>query len=254
MSGAGNFAKRGFLRSAAGLGQDAPRISAAQIAAALTEGRAAGRFWVWAAALAVGIVPFAAYTTLILYHFYIKGAFLWDSGLLAYLVGASDPVLPVPPIMTDGTFFAIHITPIFVLLSPVRWALPLTGTQFFAAFTGICHALPGLAVFWLLASGYRLRTPLGVAVAAFLAITFSFSGLALAIARYPHFEMLIAGAAMVFFVALSRERIAIAAVFFAICLATREDAGFHLFAILFLFIALRRWQGVPFYQQRREII
>src|SRR5215467_15987692 len=72
-----------------------------------------------------------------------------------------------------------------------------------------------------------LRTPLGVAVAAILGLAFSFSGLALAIARYPHFEMLIAGSAMLLFVALWQGRIAAVAVFFAICLATREDAGFH---------------------------
>src|SRR5215831_208489 len=176
MSGAVDFTKRVLLRPAAGLGQDAPRIELARLTAALTGGRAAGRFWVSAAVLAVGIVPFAAYTTLILYHFYIKGAFLWDSGLLAYLLGANNPRLPVPPIMTDGTFFAIHMTPVFVALSPLRSVLPLSDTQFFAVFSGVCHAVPGLAVFWVLTSGYRLRTPLGMAVAAILGLAFSFSG------------------------------------------------------------------------------
>src|SRR5207237_10834569 len=101
----------------------------------------------------VGFVPFAAFATLILYHFYIRGGFLWDSGLLAFLIGASDPRLPVPPIMTDGSFFAIHVAPIFVALSPIRSLLPLTGPQFFALFSGLCHALPALAVFWVLYSG-----------------------------------------------------------------------------------------------------
>ena len=123
MSAAFDLARRVLARPATGVGQDATPIGLAQLAAALTEGRAAGHGWVWAAALTVGIVPFAAYATLILYHFYIKGAFLWDSGLLAYLVGASDPRLPVPPIMTDGSFFAIHMTPIFVALSPLRTVL-----------------------------------------------------------------------------------------------------------------------------------
>jgi hypothetical protein len=255
MSAAFDLARRVLARPAvSGPGEDVSRVGLVPLAAALTEGRAASRFWVWAAALAVGIVPFAAFATLVLYHFYIKGAFLWDSGLLAFLIGASDPSLPVPPIMTDGTFFAIHITPIFVALSPIRSLLPLTHTQFFAAFTGLCHALPGLAVFWILYSGYRLRTPLGVALATVLGLAFSFSGLALAIARYPHFEMLIAGAAMLFFVALSQGRLLLAAVFFAICLMTREDAGFHLFAILFLLVALNRWRGVASPEQRREIV
>lgn len=255
MSGAGDFAKRVLPRpAAAGMGDDASRIGLAEITAALTEGRAAGRVCVWTATVTVGGLPFGAYATLILYHFYIKGAFLWDSGLLAYLIGARDPRLPVPPIMSDGSFFAIHVTPIFVALSPIRALLPLTDIQFFAAFTGLCHALPGLAVFWVLYSGYRFRTPLGVALAAVLGLAFSFSGLALAIARYPHFEMLIAGTAMLFFVALSQGRVAVAAVFFAICLATREDAGFHLFAILFLLVVLNRWRGLAWHAQRHDIV
>jgi hypothetical protein len=45
----------------------------------------------------------------------------------------------------------------------------------------------------------------------------------------------------------------LAGVFFAICLATREDAGFHLFAILFLLIALNRYRGLAWRMQRAEI-
>ena len=47
-----------------------------------------------AAAFVVAGVPFAAFTTLMLYHFYIKGAFFWDSGLLAALLSEADPRLP----------------------------------------------------------------------------------------------------------------------------------------------------------------
>ena len=253
MSTAIDLARRVLARGGAGIEHDAPRIGPAHLAAWLTEGRAVGRPVVRAMALAVGIVPFAAYATLILYHFYIRGGFLWDSGLLAFLIGASDPRLPVPPIMADGSFFAIHVAPIFVALSPIRSLLPLTGPQFFALFSGLCHALPALAVFWVLYSGYRLRTPLGVGVAAVLALAFSFNGLALAIARYPHFEMLIVGTALLFFVALLQGRLAVAAICFAICLATREDAGFHLFAILFLLIGLNRWRGIGWHEQRHEI-
>src|SRR5437773_1539147 len=253
MSTAIDLARRVLARGSAGLEHEAARIGPAHLAAWLTEGRAVRRPVVRAMALAVGIVPFAAYATLILYHFYIRGGFLWDSGLLAFLIGASDPRLPVPPIMADGSFFAIHVAPIFVALSPIRSLLPLTGPQFFALFSGLCHALPALAVFWVLYSGYRLRTPLGVGVAAVLALAFSFNGLALAIARYPHFEMLIVGTALLFFVALLQGRLAVAAICFAICLATREDAGFHLFAILFLLIGLNRWRGIAWHEQRHEI-
>ena len=224
----------------------------ARITALLTAGRQAR--WAPIAAVLAGAVPFAAFTTLVLYHFYIKGAFFWDSGLLAFLMSEADPRLPTPPIAGGESFFATHWTPIFVLLSLVRRLLPISDAQFFAGFSGLCHALPGLAAFWLLYAGFRLRTALGVTVAAALSLVFCFNGLALAIARYPHFEMLIVGTALLFFVAIARRRPVLASVFFVGCLLTREDAGFHLFGLLFLLIALNRYRGVPLRAQRGEIV
>ena len=210
--------------------------------------------WAVAAALFVAAVPFAAFTALTLYHFYVKGGFFWDSGLLAFLMSQVDPRLPTPPIFGGESFFTTHFTPIFLVLSPIQRVLPLSDTQFFAVFCGFCHALPGLAVFSLLYSGFRLRTALGLAVAAIVSIAFCFNGLALAIARYPHFEMLIVGTALLFFVALARRQLALASVFFAACLASREDAGFHLFGVLFLLVALNRYRGIALRDQWREIV
>jgi uncharacterized membrane protein len=207
-----------------------------------------------AAALLVAVVPFAAFTALTLYHFYVKGAFFWDSGLLAYLMSQADPGLATPPIFGGESFFATHFTPIFILLSPIRRILPLSDPQFFAAFCGFCHALPGLAAFWMLYSGFRLRTALGLTIAAIVSVAFCFNGLALAIARYPHFEMLIVGTALLFFVALARRRPLATSLFFAACLATREDAGFHLFGVLLLLVALNRYRGIALRDQRREIV
>jgi hypothetical protein len=138
-------------------------------------------------------------------------------------------------------------------VASIRRLLPVTDPQFFAGFTGLCHALPGLGVFWLLHSSFGLRRPFGVAIAATVALAFSFNGLALAIARYPHFEILIVGTFILFSVALIRRELVIAAVCFGICLATREDAGFHLFAVLFLLLLLNRRHGVSWQAQRPEI-
>src|SRR5438874_963020 len=209
--------------------------------------------WAVAAALFVAAVPFAAFTALTLYHFYVKGGFFWDSGLLAFLMSQVDPRLPTPPLFGGESFFGTHFTPIFVLLSLIRRLLSVSDAQFFAGFTGLCHALPGLAVFWLLYSGFRLRTALWLAVAAIVSIAFCFNGLALAIARYPHFEMLIIGTALLFFVALARGRPLAAGLFFAACLATREDAGFHLFGPLFLLVALNRFRRIAWRDQRLEL-
>jgi uncharacterized membrane protein len=199
-------------------------------------------------------VPFAAFTSLVLYHFYVRGSFLLDSGLLAYLAAHGGAFLPTPRVLGGQSFFATHLTPIFLVTAQLRRWLPVSDAQFFALFIGLCHALPGLGVFWLLRSGFGLRRPMGIVLAALLGMAFSFNGLALAIARYPHFEMLIVGGAILFAVALSRGKHLAAALWFALCLATREDAGFHLFAILFVLIALNRWHAVPWSAQRAEIV
>ena len=198
-------------------------------------------------------VPFAAFTSLVLYHFYVRGAFLLDSGLLAYLAAHGGPALPTPHVLGGQSFFATHLAPIFLATAQLRRWLPLYDAQFFALFIGFCHALPGMGVFWLLRSCFGLRRPSGIALAALLGMAFSLNGLALAIARYPHFEMLIVGGAILFAVALFRRQYVVAALSLALCLATREDAGFHLFAILFVLIALNRWRGMPWSAQRAEI-
>ena len=198
-------------------------------------------------------VPFAAFTSLVLYHFYLRGSFLLDSGLLAYLAAHGGPTLPTPHVLCGQSFFATHLTPIFLVTAQLRRWLPVYDAQFFALFIGFCHALPGIGVFSVLRSGFGLRRPAGIVLAALIGMAFSFNGLALAIARYPHFEMLIVGGAILFAVALVRRQHHIAALWFVLCLATREDAGFHLFALLFVLIALNRWQGMPWSAQRAEI-
>ena len=227
------------------------RLDGASFAALLTEGRPAA--WWPVAALLAAAVPFAAFASLVLYHFYIRGSFVWDAGLLAYLISSPDSRLATPALAGGGSFFAIHFAPIFVPISLLRRLLPVSDAQFFAGFLGLCHTLPGLAVFWVLYSGFRLRTAFGVATATLVSIAFGFNGLALAVARYPHFEMLIVGTALLFFVALMQQRTLLAGLFFALCLLTREDAGFHLVGLLFLLAALNRFRGVAWRDQRREI-
>ena len=75
-------------------------------------------------------------------------------------------------------------------------------------------------------------------LAAVLALFFAFDGLALAIAWFPHFMMFLVGTGMMVLAALVLRRLGIALVFFVLCLGAREDAGFHLFAFLSLYLAL----------------
>jgi hypothetical protein len=214
---------------------------------------AAPRYIVVLAAVMVGAVPFAAYATLVLNHFYVSGAFFYDSGLLGFLIWHSGAALAIPVLDGGASFYTIHISPIFILLSAISRVLPATMPQFVAGFEGMSHALPALAVFWLLISAYRMRSPFAVLGAAAISIGFAFNGLALAIARYPHFEMLIVGAVLLFVVALRRGRPGWAIVPFILGLATREDAGFDFAALLAVSTAFDWWYGVRLCEQKAAL-
>jgi hypothetical protein len=205
-----------------------------------------------AAMLAIGI-PFVAFANLVLFQFYARGSFVLDSGLLASLMWHGDAALTQPASLGGGSFFGTHVSLLFLPTLALSWCLPFSMPQFFAGFVGFSHALLALAVFWLLVQGFGLRRGVGPWIAALAALGFAFSGLAIAIARYPHFETLIAAFFLLFAVArvLGHPRLAVA--FFVLGLATREDAGFHYVAILGLLITLNVAYGVPLRQQRTEL-
>ena len=199
---------------------------------------------------AVFVIPFAAYGINILHSFYDIGSSFYDAGWTAYLIHDGDLQLHNPPCVGQGlSWFHFHTSPLFLVTSALGRLLPLTRIEFYAAFIGVSHALPAVAVFWLLVSGYRMTRPVAYVAAVLLAFFFSFNGLALAIARFPHFAMFMVGTGMMFLVALVLRRVGVALFFFILCLSTREDAGLHLFAMLSLLSVLERARGTPWLEQ-----
>ncbi|MGI4800880.1 MAG: hypothetical protein ACRYG8_44025 [Janthinobacterium lividum] len=190
------------------------------------------------------VLQLVAFTDLVLFHFYQRGGFLLDSGLLASLTWHSDAALTQPDSLGGTSFFAIHVVPLFLLASQVSWLLPVSLPQFFAGFVGFSHSLLALAVFWLLAEGYGLRQSGSVWLAALVGVGFAFSGLAIAIARYPHFETYIAAFFLLSVTARSLGRPRMAGVLLVLGLATREDAGLHYAAVLLLTVMLDRLRGL----------
>ena len=207
---------------------------------------------------ALGLVAaapaFVAYADFILNHFYRYGAVLLDSGLLADLAWHHGVTLRGSDVIGGQSFYAIHIAPIFVVLSALSWLVPVAMAQWFALVTGVAHSLLAIAVFWILTAEYRMRAGWRIMAAMLLAVAFSFNGLAIAQVRYPHFEILIADGMILFLVAWWRRRYFLAAIFFALCLICREDAGFHLFAVLAVLVALRWRDGTPLPAQKPALI
>jgi len=210
-------------------------------------------FGVLAAASFAACLPFAAFSRLVLYHFYLRGSFLLDSGLLAFLIWHSDALLTQPESLGGGSFFATHMSPVFLPVAALSRPLPFSMPQFFAGFIGFSHALLALAVFWLVVEGFGLRRGAGPWLAAFAGLGFAFSGLAIATARYPHFETVIAAAFLLFAVAQTLGHTKLAACFLVVGLATREDAGLHYAAVLGLLVTLNVVRGVPLRQQRADL-
>jgi hypothetical protein len=188
-------------------------------------------------------VPFAMFYRLILFHFYVQGGFLIDTGLLGSLMWHNTWALPLPASLGGQSFFATHVTPLLSLVSAASFVLPLTMPQMFAGFIGLCHGLLASGMFWLLVQGHGMRRGWGLALAALASVAFAFNGLALSIARYPHFEMFGAACLLFFFVALVLERRAIAIVSFALALVTREDAGLHAFGFLTVWLGINWLRG-----------
>jgi hypothetical protein len=197
---------------------------------------------------------FVAYGDFILDHFYRYGAVLLDSGLLADLAWHQGPSLSGSFLLDGQGFYTFHMAPIFILLSGLSWLVPVAMAQWFAIFTGMAQALLAIAAFWLLATDYGLRRGWRLAAATLLAIAFSFNGLAIAQVRFPHFEILIAAGMMLFLVAWRHRQWVLASLFFALCLLCREDAGFHIVAVLAVVIALRWRDGVPLSTQRPALV
>lgn len=205
---------------------------------------------------------FAAFGACVLNQFYRYGAVLLDTGLLADLAWHKAPGLPMSPVFQApgfylsqaSSFYSLHMAPLFALLSALSWLTPLSMAQWFALFTGVAHALPALAVFWILSTDYALNRGWRIGLAVLLAIVFSFNGLAIAQVRYPHFEILIVASMMLFLVAWWHKRPFLAAFFFALCLICREDAGFHIVSVFAVLAAMNWYYGIRLSEQKHVLI
>jgi hypothetical protein len=196
------------------------------------------------AAVAVFALPFVMFYRLMLFHFYIRGAMLSDTGLLGSLMW-HNPGFRLPPSLGGESFLAFHVAPILFLVSAISGEVPLTMPQMFAGLVGVSHGLLALAIFWLLVGGFGLRRGLELALAALASAAFAFNGLAIAIARFPHFETFGAACLLLFLVALALGHRLIAILPFLFALATREDFGLHAFGFLALWFAANRLRRRP---------
>jgi len=211
--------------------------TAPALAAFWLRGPAAWGFAGLAAAFLIVGLPAATYT---LNHFYRDGAVI-DSWYLAWLVWRNDLSLSVPNLLGEGrSFFGTHLSPILLLPTLISHFVPLGMIAWFSAVIGALHGSVSAAIYDTVRRGLRLHTRAGTVGAVAIAAGYGLGGLAMAALMLPHFEILIVGFGILFLAALSRGARGWAWLWLALALSVREDAGFHLTAVLIVAQAIRR--------------
>jgi hypothetical protein len=193
-----------------------------------------------------------------LIHFYRKGAFFWDSGMYAYFMSYSNrwplrhpPVADSPRDIGPGySYFAIHIDPIFYLTSALNAVLDIPAAAFFSLTQGLWFAILGGVCFAFSVRSATRVTLLYLVVAACISLSTAFSGPALALIGFPHFEIAIPALLLLFLFLLRANHLRSALVILGLSLLIREDAGFHGGTLLAL-LALSSWHsGKPIDETR----
>lgn len=194
------------------------------------------------AALVAGLVTLN-YT---LNHFYVRGAYMLDSGWFAYLVTEARWPSPNPPAL-GGTYFTFHLSPVFWLLSAPWAALDSVGlapppAAWFALTQAAWVAVLAASTWALLAAAARPVTPRLRAAASAAAVLAAFSGATLGTVGFAHFEVAIPALGLAALALYVRGHSWWAWAPLALGLACREDAGLHYFGVLALLtlVALRR--------------
>ncbi len=169
-------------------------------------------------------LPFLLATSYTLNVFYTEGAPVWDAGWFAWLAAhATGWTLPNPPAI-GGDFLAIHVSPIFVLLSAAKSILPLLpDAVWFALTQGLWFGLLGLAA--------------ALSLPPLAAVLTAFNGIVLATIGFPHIE--IAMPALLFLAIVLRARGAWFLPVLLVMACVREDAALHA-ALAFAALAVLR--------------
>lgn len=207
--------------------------------------RSATVFQSCVAGAACFLIPAALVTAYTLNHFYVVGAYFWDSGLFAHFSAFTNEwPMQWPTVLPYGTprptFFSIHFMPIFYLSSALHQLVPFVPpAAYFAILQGMWAGLIGLSAFLLCAG------PAGYGIAAVTALATALCGPMLAAIGFPHVETAIPALLLLFFALHARGHVLAAFMALGLCLLVREDAGLHAAAFLTLLAAARWISGYP---------
>lgn len=216
-----------------------------------------GRAWRLLGLATFGISFFTQFSY-ILNHFYINGAFLLDSGVFAHMMWRATPLCLTPlqdhHVLNGGSYYQVHLTLLAGLFSVISSLVPVNHIVWFALYQGLSFGLLAYSIFYIGQAFYRSDRLFAPWLWCLLGTAFAHSGLALAMANYPHHELAASGLQILFFALLLQKRIALASLCFGLALLVREDVGFHLCAILGLLTVYRWLRGEPWKGYRIQAI
>ncbi len=198
------------------------------------------------------------------YNFFFNRGDGYDFNLFAYLIWHN----PTFRHFSDPTvsFFKVHVAPFLLGVGYLSYLFPASQETYFSGFMALIHAsfVPAFMGLWWLLIRQRV---VGGAPAAFwvtgglivagagLAFAFALNGIVLKALWIGHYEFFIPILIIGLLIALSLGSTLLVGAFLALLLIQREDAGFHAFSFLFLWIAYRFLvEKQPLGALRREII
>ncbi len=188
-------------------------------------------FYIFCSILSV-VAAFAVVYRFTLSHFYY-GAFLFDAGWYSDLIYRNPLQINAKSLIYPGNFFNYHFSPIFQFFSLLSYLIPFSEWQWFSVFQGFHFSILSLTGCLLIQTKSKLHWILVGIMSISGGLFFAFNGIALSCLIYPHNEVLIPASISLFILLLflGHYKLAALPVFFA--LISREDAGFHMTAIVF---------------------
>lgn len=184
-------------------------------------------------------IAFLLHYHYLLNMFYHSGASYNDAGILAQIIWRGDWKLTPSLTFTNYSFYGVHCSPIFTVLNALSYLLNTHLPEFYSAFIASIYAGLGTALFSIIILFGKPRNPMHIVGFALLSLAFAFHTIIMNGIWIGHFEYAIPLGIMLFLIFYVQERTWPCLLSFALLLSIREDAGFHLVAILGLVGILR---------------
>jgi len=180
------------------------------------------------------LIPTFFFTNYVLNQFYTYGSGLLDVGWFTYMITESINWPLQNPAAIGGSFFRTHFSLFFYPLSYLHKYILffIPAPVYYSLFIGSMYGFISLAVYMV---GVNLIDSVNrqkLYILLIISVLSSMNGVALGLIGFPHIEIAIPSLILLFFALYLVNKKMISFIVFIFLLTIREDAGFHIFALL----------------------